>query len=315
MISANTNKVLVASSITFILLSFIWIFKVYVKYIKPLKKMEKILENGKNKDFEEIRKIIQESELGYPFSLVSQISTIISEDSTKKMLTTQATLFALQSQINPHFLYNTLETIRSYALNVNEENIADMTEALATLFRYSISRPDEIATLADEIDNVKNYIKIQKYRFPDCFDVEWSLEDANDPEVMGTGMPILILQPLVENAFHHGIEKKMSKGTIWVRIFATEKKIVIQIEDNGEGIEEKTLLHIREMLKKPMDYFGDISVRQNRRNGGIALGNVNQRLKLFYGGDYGINMTSTVGVGTMAEIVIPRNKYRVKKGV
>ena len=140
-----------------------------------------------------------------------------------RLLTAQTRLFALQNQINPHFLYNTFDTIRSIALEQNQEDIAQMTKALANLFRYSISRPGEMATLAEEIDNSKSYLLIQQYRFPGKFTVEWQV-DETDEAVMNCVLPVLTLQPLFENALHHGIEPMMSSGNITVRIWTTQDR-------------------------------------------------------------------------------------------
>lgn len=290
------------------LIWFIWIQK---KNIRPMEKIAAALESNEDKDFKEMNKTMLDTELGYPGVLIRQTSTIMSGESTAKMLSTQASLFALQSQINPHFLYNTLETIRSQALKKNVDEIADMTEALATLFRYSISRPNEMATLAEEVDNVKNYLMIQRFRFPERFDVIWLIED--EEEIMDCSLPILTIQPIVENAIHHGLENRMAKGMICIRIIATDRKIIINVEDNGEGIEERRLMEVRESLKKPLDYFKDISLRSGKRSHGIALNNVNQRIKLFFGQDYGVSISSTLGVGTAIEIVIPRNRRKNMK--
>lgn len=291
----------------------IWFLWIQIKNIRPIEKIAAALESSEDKDFKEMHKTMLDLGLGYPGILIRRISTIMSGESTAKMLSTQASLFALQSQINPHFLYNTLETIRSQALKKNVDEIADMTEALATLFRYGISRPNELATLAEEVENVKNYLTIQRFRFPDRFDVIWLIEDED--EIMECSVPILTIQPIVENAIHHGLENVMSNGRICIRIFATDRKIVVNVEDNGEGIEERRLIQIRESLRKPMDYFKDVSLRSSKKSHGIALNNVNQRIKLFFGQDYGVNISSTLGVGTAIEIVIPRNhRKNIKNG-
>lgn len=301
----RTARALLAAAGVAAVIQLIWFTWIQIKNIRPLEKIAAALESSEDKDFKEMNKTMLDLGLGYPGVLMRQITTIMSGESTAKMLSTQASLFALQSQINPHFLYNTLETIRSQALKKNVDEIADMTEALATLFRYSISRPNELSTLAEEVDNVKNYLMIQRFRFPERFDVIWLIED--EEEIMDCSLPILTIQPIVENAVHHGLENMMSKGMICIRIIATDKKIIINVEDNGEGIEERRLMEIRESLRKPMDYFKDISLRSGKKSHGIALNNVNQRIKLFFGQDYGVNISSTLGVGTAIEIVIPRN--------
>ena len=144
-----------------------------------------------------------------------------------------AQLKYLQAQINPHFLYNTLESIRSKALLRDEEEIATMIETLARLFRYNISQRNTESSILDELENVKNYVRIQNYRFRDKFTLKLELDDLGElPE--NYMMPTLTLQPIVENAIHHGLEPKISPGTILIRGFLTQSKLAdLQSENQG----------------------------------------------------------------------------------
>ncbi len=221
----------------------------------------------------------------------------------------QAEVFALQSQINPHFLYNTLDTIRSYALMRNADDIASMTESLSTLFRYSISRPGKMATLREELDNVKNYLLIQQYRFPDK--AEYA-EEIEDQEILNYRMPILTLQPIVENAIHHGLEMKMGKGCVKIRAFRTERAIVLFITDNGLGMSEATLKRLRRRLECDEEEGPD-TPEKRKKGSGIALVNVDKRLKFYYGNQYGLKVRSTLEVGTTVEINLPLEKKELEK--
>lgn len=227
-------------------------------------------------------------------------------------LRSQAEIFALQSQINPHFLYNTLDTIRSHALLCDAGDIAAMTESLSTLFRYSISRPGEMATLKEELDNVRNYLLIQQYRFPDK--VEYLVEGAEDEAILNYQMPILTIQPIVENAIHHGLEMKIGKGLIRLRVFCTENRIILMISDNGLGMSEERLACLRQRLDGVRDGQEEHSGTGRRRKGGIALVNVDRRLKFYYGQQYGLRVRSTLGVGTMVEINLPFEAKKEEEG-
>lgn len=309
------EKKLVFTGVLLIILEIaqvVWMIWMQIKNVKPIEKIAGIIETTEFKNYEEINEQMQQPQLGYVGMLIRRLATVINGESTAMMLSTQASLFVLQSEINPHFLYNTLETIRSQAIKKDVQEIAEMTEALATLFRYSISRPNEITTLADEIDNVKNYLMIQSYRFPDRFEIRWII-DEEDREVMDCSLPILIIQPLVENAIHHGLGHKMGNILIIIRVIDTRKKLSIEVIDNGEGIPEEKLIKIKKSLNKPLDYFTDASLRMGKSRHGIALNNVNQRIKLLYGQEYGLNISSTVGVGTTMEVIVPKNKWADNK--
>lgn len=199
-----------------------------------------------------------------------------------------------QKQINPHFLYNTLECIRSEALMSGNENIAGMAEHLARFFRYSIFGKADILTVRDELENIRDYFFIQQYRFGDRCRLEIRTEDD---EVLGAEIPKLTIQPIVENAIFHGLERKAKDGLVVVQIQHTDKDVIIVISDNGAGVDAATL----QQLKLRISSIGV----HNEGNHGIALPNVNKRLKMHFGNEYGIDIHSVVGVGTDVEIRIP----------
>jgi len=209
---------------------------------------------------------------------------------------------ALQGQINPHFLYNTLDSIRGQALLDGAEEIADMTEALSAFFRYSISRKGNLVTLRDEIWNLDNYMKIQQFRFEDKF-VLTKKFDCNQ-DVLDCYVPKMILQPIVENAIYHGLELLEEQGKVVLRIEDTDQKLRIQIEDSGVGIPEKLLREINAQ-------FADTGYQPAKpvsRKSGIALKNVNDRIQLYFGKEYGLFIRSVVGIGTQVDITIPQEK-------
>ena len=215
----------------------------------------------------------------------------------------QAQYLALQNQINPHFLYNTLEGIRSEALCAGMADVASMTEALATFFRYTISNVDRLVTLEDELSNIENYYIIQQFRFGDKLSLSIKYDDDNDDlSVLNLYLPKLILQPIVENSIYHGIERKIGKGNLRIKIDCTENRLIINISDDGLGMEKELL---EQLNNKLLINSLDNTETSRERKGGIAIVNVNSRIKLLFGEEYGIYIYSTPNVGTDVEITLP----------
>lgn len=236
--------------------------------------------------------------------LLGRIRAMMENQYSSQLLKTQAEIHALQSQINPHFLYNTLDVIRSHALVNHDDETAEMVEALSKLFRYSISRPGELATLSEELDNVNAYFTLLQYRFPDKLRLELVLEQ-DDEELMGYQLPILTIQPLVENAIHHGIERKIGNGCVTIRAVSTGTRLYITVADNGMGMTEETLNEL--LAKLEQDTAPAAGHGASAQAGtGIALLNVHQRIKFYFGQDYGLDIQSTHGYGTTVELVLPR---------
>lgn len=231
--------------------------------------------------------------------MVKKIKDSVDREYTALISKKQAEINALQSQINPHFLYNTLDSIRGQALFDGNRKIAQMTEALATFFRYSISWKGNIVTLADELKNVTNYITIQQFRFNNRFNI---IKKISDEEfIMNCRIPKLTIQPIIENAIYHGLETKEGKGEIVIRIMATDARLLINIVDNGIGIPDDLLDSLNESLSKELQ----LTEKHQPLKHGIALKNVNERIKLCFGEWYGITISSTVGVGTDVAITLP----------
>lgn len=219
-----------------------------------------------------------------------------------KLTSTHAEYRALQNQINPHFLYNTLEAIRSDALCEGSENIANITEALAKFFRYTISNVNSMVDLEAEINNSENYFAIQNFRFGDKINLEINL-DEEDMSVLEYKIPKLTLQPIIENAIIHGLEHKMGRGTVQIDITTTEDRLIIKITDDGVGMDEDVLNGINERL---YGISGQGFKSDDARRGGIALINVNNRIKLQFGEKYGLRIYSIKDFGTSVELTLPK---------
>ena len=225
------------------------------------------------------------------------------------------------NQINPHFLYNTLEGIRSEALIAGLDSIAEMTEALATFFRYTISDLENLVTLEDELANIENYYYIQQFRFGSKLDLK--IQYDRDPEDEFTEMdflqcklPKLTLQPIVENSIYHGIERKIGKGHLVIRISASEERLYIRISDDGQGMTDAKLKELNEKLRRLGDETDDPEKdgEKKQTRGGIAVVNVNRRIKLLFGEEYGIHVYSKEEVGTDVVVELPLVREENRQG-
>ena len=201
-------------------------------------------------------------------------------------------LKALQSQINPHFLYNTLDSIIWMAEGKKNEEVVLMTAALARLLRQSISNEEELVSIGQEIEYARSYLTIQKMRYKD------KLEFQIDVSPSITSVPIikLVLQPIIENAIYHGLKYKESKGLLIVKGYEEGGDVILQIIDNGVGMDEEKLLHIFDKHKV------------NYHSNGVGVYNVQRRLLLYYGNAYGISYKSRQGEGTTATVTIPKRR-------
>lgn len=231
---------------------------------------------------------------------VRQTVAEVREDYQKETLMRQVDIARLQSQINPHFLYNALECIRGQALIEGSREIADITQALSKYYRYSVSTKGDKVTLKDELDNVKNYMTIQQYRFRGRFSyvLKYDKEDRN---VLGTVIPNLTLQPLIENAVLHAFDEMTSGAMLVLRVEKTQSFVEIQVSDNGKGMSPETL----EILRNRINGTASDRTLGDQRHTGIALQNVNRRLQLFYGEEFGLTVNSSPGSGTDITLILP----------
>jgi len=176
--------------------------------------------------------------------MVGKLNELIHREYNSKILMKQAQLDSLQSQINPHFLYNVLDSIRLEALNKEADNVADMIKILGDMFRYSISKEGNIVRIAEEVKNIENYITLQKFRYDERISVKFDIPS----ELLEYRILRLILQPIVENAICHGLEPKMESGNIWIAAGSDEEDIVFKVCDNGVGINSDDLYFINNEL-------------------------------------------------------------------
>ena len=214
----------------------------------------------------------------------------------------QAQYLALQNQINPHFLYNTLESIRSEALIAGLDSVADMTEALASFFRYTISKVENLVSVEEELQNCETYFRIQQYRFGDRLQLHIDYDRTEWEEIIHCRIPKLTLQPILENSIIHGTELKIGTGNLKIQFERTQKRLIIRISDDGVGMDEETLTRLNQKLGRSGN---QLTENEEETKGGIALINVNNRIHLIFGEEYGMHVYSIPGKGTDVEISIP----------
>lgn len=219
-----------------------------------------------------------------------------------KMNKRQAQYLALQNQINPHFLYNTLESIRSEALVAGLTALAEMTEALASFFRYTISKVENLVSVEEELQNCETYFKIQQYRFAERLQLTVECDGEEREEIYNCRLPKLTMQPILENSIIHGTECKIGTGHLKIHLEKTGELLLIRISDDGVGMDEQTLARMNGQLQKSARSVASQSVQTE---GGIALLNVNNRIHLLFGEEYGLRVFSMPGVGTDVEIILP----------
>lgn len=217
----------------------------------------------------------------------------------------------LRSQINPHFLYNTLTMICGMASAGMQQEIIDTASALSAIFRYSI-KGDDIVTLREEMEIVQSYLKIQTYRFEDRFTVTYDLPE----ESLNCLIPKMVIQPIVENAIVHGLEPSLRPGSLTIGAGRNPEKgyLAIWIFDTGIGMKPEKLQQIRDELQRPVHQPEDtimdsFSVLDSKHHDSIGILNVNSRMILYFGMDYSLILDSEEGVGTNVQLRIP---YRPK---
>ena len=244
---------------------------------------------------EVLKSSIQDDEVGKLqqnfHNMIQQIDELINENYSKQLTIKETEFKALQAQINPHFLYNTLESINWLAKADGHTQISNMVESLGFLLRNSISLKKPLITIEEELSTVKNYIIIQQYRFEDRLDFQ--MEVSSD--LYKYAIPKLTLQPLVENAIHYALEPMIEPCKIRIYSIANKDSFNLIVEDNGPGMEPQIL----EKIKK-----GEIETRGQ----GVGLNNINDRMKLSFGEEYGIKIDSAPNEGTKVIIVLPYDK-------
>jgi two-component system sensor histidine kinase YesM len=231
--------------------------------------------------------------------MMEQIIKLMNQVKEEQFQLDQIRMSALQSQIQPHFLYNTLDCIHWQALVNGNKDISNMVKALAAYYRTCLSKGHDIITIEEELAYIKNYLYIQKIRYEDILTYEIDISADFNKAII----PKLTLQPLVENAIYHGIKKMAEKkGCITIRVSDHPKGIGIAIADNGVGMREEEIKRMNQLISKYEAEFG------------YGVRNVNRRIQLYFGQKYGINYSKNEAGGVTANVLIP-NLRKLKGGI
>ena len=217
----------------------------------------------------------------------------------------------LQNQMNPHFLYNILENIRSESLLNGLESVANMAELLGDFYRYTISQEENFVSLKEELDNTEVYFQIQRFRFSKKLELEVKVQE----DLLSLKVPRILLQPIVENSIVHGLEGRETGGKVGISISRSNRHVYIQVSDDGIGIEEEKLRQINEDLRNIRRGFQGGVVGKggmSKAGMGVSLLNIQERIHLLYGREYGLYLQSLENAGTDVCMVLPR-KLSVKQ--
>jgi Predicted signal transduction protein with a C-terminal ATPase domain len=297
--SISLESIVIKRNIVFIfilIIVFTFIISLAISsYISnPIKKLIKYIELIEKGDFGNQIELNSHDEIGLladrfntmSLELKKLVGTILNEQKLK----TQAEINALQAQINPHFLYNTLNSLKWIATIQKSDKIVEMVEALIYMLRFTTSKIGDFVTIGEEIENVRNYIIIQNVRYYNKLEVDYDI----DMELVKYRILKFTIQPIVENAIFHGLAGKEDGGRIKITMKKQEDDILITVEDDGIGMDNETLENLSNNISHKKDNFNS-----------IGINNVNTRIKMHFGEKYGISFKSRLGFGTAVYVLIP----------
>jgi len=268
--------------------------QVLAKPAKELTKAMKAFEkNAENYTYTQVRGTEELMMLSDSFDhMVRRIQKLMEQVRQEEITLRKTELKALQAQINPHFLYNTLDAIAWLCEEGRNKDAEDMVTSLAKLFRISISKGHELITIEKEIQHAQSYLRIETFRYKNQFTYTFDV----DENCLGYLCNKITLQPIIENAIYHGLNRMVDEGEITIRIREDGDDIILSVEDNGIGMTEEQCQEI--LRKEPGDRTG------------IGIKNVNDRIKIYFGEEYGLTITSELDEGTCVDIRMPK----VEKG-
>lgn len=291
---SKTRNSLILIGIICLMVTFLITLLISAAITRPLRDLEKRMEAAEQGDLavrnveyphDEVGKLSRKMD-----SMLEKISGLMQDVVHEQEAKRKSEMKALQAQINPHFLYNTLDSI-VWMAETNNRDVVLMTEALARLFRITLSRGEDQISLEQELEHVRNYLIIQSIRYVNKFD--YSIDC--DASLYSCRVLKLILQPLVENSIYHGIKNKRQMGHIRITASEMERKLLIEVTDNGIGMTPE----------KAANLLLESQTGRRRNQGGIGVLNVHERIQLYYGQEYGLKFVSMPGEGTTVQIWLP----------
>lgn len=261
-----------------------------IRYTEPMMKMKKVINKVEQGDLTVRTEVHSNDEIGQLGdslnNMISEMEVLIDKLVKEEQAKKEVELEALHAQINPHFLYNTLNTIKWMAKIQGNKSVSRAITALIKLLRISTNLGRDMITLEEEIDYVKNYIVIQKLRFNEAINLTYNI----DSDCLELTVPKLFLQPIVENSIIYGIGDENNELNIEIKAFTRGEDLIIEITDDGPGIEDEIL---EKIFKSQTD---------KNKFSKVGLNNVNQRIKLYCGSDYGLQIETKVGAGTLVRV-------------
>lgn len=295
--------ILVLVTILTLLIMSVFTILMAVDILDPINRLAQSMKQMREKNSYEEVPVDRNDELGYlsqSFNSMShEIHVLLNEVYRENLTRKEAELKALQAQINPHFLFNTLESINWMALMKDAPEISDMVTALSTLMEASMGKGSSLITVSDEIEHAQSYVLIMKNRYGERL----SFETKIDESLLGCKVPKLTLQPIIENAIYHGIDKVRGGGKIALRVEEHDGECHLIVEDDGKGIDNKEVT----TLNKVFETYNDEYLTSEGKHS-IGLINVNHRIKLYCGESYGIEIKSWVDHGTKVTVRLPKRK-------
>lgn len=265
--------------------------------ILAIRSVMRKVERGDLEAHVEIKRNDEVGELADSFNhMVDKLNILVKEREENQKKLRIAELNALQAQINPHFLYNTLDSINWMARAGQIDQVSEMVDSLSVFFRISLSRGKTFITVEEELRHVENYIFIQKKRYEKYLDYEIDVPKS----IRGYKCLKMILQPLVENSIYHGIKEKGEKGMIRITAQEMQDAIVFRVTDTGQGMTKEKLQELQHMMRKGIEYDA----------GAYGVINVQRRIQTYFGKGYGLYFHSIWGEGTEVKVVIPRKEMQ-----
>jgi len=293
---------IIFSSIVFLILSYL-ISGVISRPILNLIKTMRSARLGSLKSIDTKSSLIEITELNYTYNqMVDSLNALIQVVYEKEILQSKTELKALQAQINPHFLFNTLDAFYWELEEKGQHQLAEVIIAMSGVFRYVINKNDneQWVTIGDELEHAERYLLIMKMRLMDRF--VWEIDCDN--QYRQIQIPKLTIQPIIENAIEHGIEQSLEQGKINIQVRQQDNMIIIAVKDSGPGIPEERLEQVLLDINSESNHELDNKTKQNQ-NSGVGLRNTNQRLKLYYGSQQARLQINNTDHGVIIEIHIP----------
>lgn len=267
---------------------------------QPIKNLKEAMERIQKGDLDTRVSVVSNDEIGFLAKglnkMTQELQGHIQKVYIAEIRQREAEIEALKTQIEPHYLYNTLDVIRMTAITKDDMETAEMIDGLSGQLKYLIGGVRDMVTLQGELDSVRNYFKIIKIRYENRFTLEVDVPE----ELLDFEVPQLILQPVVENAVKYGLRPKDGEGVVAIQGAKEEECLIITVMDNGVGMSEERMDYVQQLLNSP-----ETVKHAKSKRASIGLKNVYDRIKLIFGDQYHMEISSYEGIGTIVKYRLP----------